>query len=234
VAWTLHQLGTRALCLGETAVALDSLGEALRLREALRDRDGAAITRHNLSLIYGPPPAPPDENPPPTPPRDAPPRPPRPGGVRSVILAGKIIGVMLAVIVASAGVLQALPHTTITIQDSNARCPRLSSPALMAKSLLLVPGIRFSGGGDSLTIAVPDVLLNAAAIQTGPDGIRVAVRGMTIDTYGAQTIDTSVTRITVGASGPVLFDRRVGAPPTTIPGDRLGQQGMNLVTLVCQ
>jgi hypothetical protein len=57
-AWALHQLGSRALCLGEMASAEASLGAALELREALGDQEGAAITRHNLELISGPgPPA---------------------------------------------------------------------------------------------------------------------------------------------------------------------------------
>lgn len=234
VGWTLHQLGTRALCLGETAVALNALGEALRLRESLGDVDGAAVTRHNLSMIYGPPPAPPDQSPPSTPPRDTPPRPPRSRGVRSLILASKIIGVVLAVAVATGGIAQALPHTTITIRGSNARCPGLSPPPLIEKSLSLLPGIRFSGGGETLAIAVPDVLLSAAAIETGSDGIRVSVQGMTVKTYSAENIDPSVTRIVLGGSGQALFDRRAGVPPETIPGDRLERQGMNVVTLECQ
>ena len=50
-AWVLHQLGTRALCLGEKVTARSFLVRALRLRESLGDRAGAAVTRHNLSLI---------------------------------------------------------------------------------------------------------------------------------------------------------------------------------------
>jgi hypothetical protein len=70
-AWALHQLGTRALCLGDTATARTSLIKALRLRESLGDRTGAAVTRHNLDLLVGPPPPPrrppqPPETPSPT------------------------------------------------------------------------------------------------------------------------------------------------------------------------
>ena len=50
-AWILHQLGTRALCLGDTATAQLLLSRALRLREALGDRIGAEITRHNLTQL---------------------------------------------------------------------------------------------------------------------------------------------------------------------------------------
>lgn len=53
-AWTLHQIGTRALCLGQEQTALRSLIHAYRLRQSLGDRAGAEVTRHNLSLLLGP------------------------------------------------------------------------------------------------------------------------------------------------------------------------------------
>jgi hypothetical protein len=51
--WSLHQLGTRALCLEDAFVARENLTEALDLRESLGDREGAAVTRHNLRLLGG-------------------------------------------------------------------------------------------------------------------------------------------------------------------------------------
>lgn len=64
-AWALHQLGSRALCLEDTVTARSLLTEALYIREALSDQAGAAVTRHNLGLLLGPPPppAPPDQAP---------------------------------------------------------------------------------------------------------------------------------------------------------------------------
>ncbi len=50
-AWSLHQLGTRALALGDIVRADGWLSRALRLRQHLGDRAGAAVTRHNLGLI---------------------------------------------------------------------------------------------------------------------------------------------------------------------------------------
>ena len=55
-AWALHQLGTRALCLGDTRAARDALTKALRLRESLGDEAGAAITRSNLDVLAKAPP----------------------------------------------------------------------------------------------------------------------------------------------------------------------------------
>ncbi len=52
-AWALHQLGSRALCLGNFQAARDLLSRALEIRRAIRDRSGAAATQHNLRLIPG-------------------------------------------------------------------------------------------------------------------------------------------------------------------------------------
>jgi hypothetical protein len=54
-AWALHQIGTRAFCLGYAAPVRPSLIRALRLREALGDQGGATVTRHNLNLFLNPP-----------------------------------------------------------------------------------------------------------------------------------------------------------------------------------
>jgi LysM repeat protein len=53
-AWALHQLGTRLLCLGDQEAARSVLIQALRLRTTLGDRAGAAMTRHNLNLLFAP------------------------------------------------------------------------------------------------------------------------------------------------------------------------------------
>jgi hypothetical protein len=53
-AWALHQIGSRALCVGETRGGRSALSEALGLRESLGDQDGAAVTRQNLSLAVSP------------------------------------------------------------------------------------------------------------------------------------------------------------------------------------
>ena len=50
-AWVRHQLGTRALASGDRTTVRSHLTAALRLREALGDRDGAAVTRHNLAAF---------------------------------------------------------------------------------------------------------------------------------------------------------------------------------------
>lgn len=54
-AWALHQLGTRAGCLGEKSAGI-LLSEALNLRQKLGDEAGAALTRHNMTIFLGVPP----------------------------------------------------------------------------------------------------------------------------------------------------------------------------------
>lgn len=56
VAWFLHQLGTRALCLHDPSSAGELLRQALTIRRSLGDGEGAAVTQHNLELIAGAPP----------------------------------------------------------------------------------------------------------------------------------------------------------------------------------
>ncbi|MEM7345491.1 MAG: hypothetical protein AAF485_14715, partial [Chloroflexota bacterium] len=51
--WALHQLGTRALCLGEEERARNNLQEALRLHATLDSQVSIDITRHNLDIIGG-------------------------------------------------------------------------------------------------------------------------------------------------------------------------------------
>jgi LysM repeat protein/GTPase SAR1 family protein len=68
-AWALHQIGTRALCLGENAVARRHLIRAFILRQSIGDWVGSKVTRHNLDLLLSTP----------SPPEDMPPDPPSPG-----------------------------------------------------------------------------------------------------------------------------------------------------------
>ena len=52
-AWVLHQLGSRALCLGNSTEARTLLSRALEIRRTIGDRAGAAATKHNLGLLGG-------------------------------------------------------------------------------------------------------------------------------------------------------------------------------------
>jgi hypothetical protein len=47
----LHEAGTRALCVGDAGAAGRLLKQAIDIRSALGDRVGAAISRHNASLV---------------------------------------------------------------------------------------------------------------------------------------------------------------------------------------
>ena len=56
-AWALHQLGSRALALGDVAAAQSALQAALHIRTALGDSNAIAVTQHNLELLSVPTPA---------------------------------------------------------------------------------------------------------------------------------------------------------------------------------
>lgn len=100
-AWARHQQGSRALCLGEKAVAREQLVRALRMRESLGDEVGAAITRHNLNLLLAPP-APPEE--PPQPPPE-----PVPGASGGLPLLAKVALGIVAVAAIGLGIWQLWP-----------------------------------------------------------------------------------------------------------------------------
>ncbi len=52
-AWCLHQLGIRALALGNVGIASDCLERALEIRRSVGDRGAAAVTRRGLSRVRG-------------------------------------------------------------------------------------------------------------------------------------------------------------------------------------
>jgi hypothetical protein len=54
-AWALHQIGTRAACLGPDETARGFLTQALQIRQALGDRAGLAVTRNNLRVFFNVP-----------------------------------------------------------------------------------------------------------------------------------------------------------------------------------
>lgn len=53
-AWALHQLGTRAVCLGDDGVGRSLLGRAVAIRETLGDAAAAAASRQNLGFVLAP------------------------------------------------------------------------------------------------------------------------------------------------------------------------------------
>ena len=53
-AWALHELGTRAVCLGELGKARMLLSQAVKLREALGDDLASAASRRTLGFVLAP------------------------------------------------------------------------------------------------------------------------------------------------------------------------------------
>jgi hypothetical protein len=52
-AWTLHQLGSQALCLGAKEQAGNLLSQAASIRRSIGDLAGLELTQHNLSILTG-------------------------------------------------------------------------------------------------------------------------------------------------------------------------------------
>lgn len=78
-AYASHQLGTHALCLGDTLNAYHWLVQAVQQRQELGDPIGAAVSQHNLNLLLlSPPPPPETEAPSSAPPPSSPPGSPLP------------------------------------------------------------------------------------------------------------------------------------------------------------
>lgn len=63
-AWSLHQLGTRALTAGDLDAGQELLTEAETIREIIGDAAGLEATRHNLQFAGPPAPIPPKPKPP--------------------------------------------------------------------------------------------------------------------------------------------------------------------------
>jgi LysM repeat protein len=91
-AWALHQLGSREIGVGSRGQAISHLVRALRIREAMGDKIGAAFTQHNLNIIL--PPKPPKRSEEPRPPS----RPPARLPVEWIITGSLIIIAIIAAI----------------------------------------------------------------------------------------------------------------------------------------
>lgn len=134
-AWAMHQLGSRALGLGDLAGARQNLVSALRVREALGDRAGAAFTRHNLNVLFG---APPPGKPPQKPPRKPPANGGSPGNpffsgftllaIAGALLLGSIlafrVGVALAQVISAANI-----QPTLTSSPTPSLAPSVTPTA---------------------------------------------------------------------------------------------------------
>jgi len=164
-AWALHQIGSRALCLGNVQAAQSALAEALKLREALGDQDGAAATRHNLQAI---------------PKLTAPPQPPSAGPVApqaagipwlKTVLILAIVGL---VGVAGLGYALLVPKATVWVENHD--CGELAPD--WGEWLTAIPGVELFDSldsGDRESLRLPRSLLWNAHVTVERGGTRDAI-----------------------------------------------------------
>ena len=138
-AWALHQLGTHALCIGQTRPATDQLRQALELRRTLGDTIGMAYTQHNLDLLIAPPI---DRSKPQTPREPKPaPKAAAAGGLgffKSLLIVIVVLGLLAGGALFSGGFITGLP----TLNACNRDVPASSeSAAAMARQIEAAKGI---------------------------------------------------------------------------------------------
>lgn len=166
-AWSLHQLGSRALCLGDAQAARVSLSEALRLRQALGDRAGATMTQHNLDVLVGPPPPPEKPAEPSEPPSARPAAEPKPRGISLKLKVG-IAALVATVLVVVTGYV-VLSDTSILWVENGEWCGELEpewDPLLSS-----LPGVSLFdriSPGEVGKVQVPAILLGDVQVETRP------------------------------------------------------------------
>ena len=205
-AWALHQLGSRALGLGDHAAAARHLTRALELREALGDHAGAAVTRHNLDLLAGPPP----------PPDDPPPK-PRPKlplvGVGAVLLA-VLAGVGLATGLSNGGG----SHAVTTLAPAKATTPPSSHGPSSSRSPAQSPGATQPPTGTPGTgpPKPPIVSLPASVVvPMSPGGNRLVQGSADPPLTNAGSSPATVTGADVPATG---YTASLNCPKSLLPG----------------
>ena len=153
-AWALHQLGTRAGCLGERA-GVAQLQRALALRRELGDEVGAAVSAHNLAQLFG------------APPRTPTPR-PRPG--RWLALGGGVLalGVAAAVALGGHGSSPGLAHSADTQAQTTITQPTDTDGGSGGGGS---GGSHDNGGGPSPTGGVQLSIDGERAFEADPDGL---------------------------------------------------------------
>ena len=157
-AWVLHQLGTRTLCLSRTEEARTFLSQALHIREAIDDRAGAAVTRHNLNLLPGVPPPPPRK--PPGPKAGFSP------AIRLILLAGALlsVGLLAAIAIRVIALPTLLPTATPTPPRASTAMPAptgiptpTGKPTLTARPTLTATAM--PARTPAFTTSLPDLII---------------------------------------------------------------------------
>jgi hypothetical protein len=179
-AWALHQLGSRALGYGDRSPAREQLGMALELRERLGDHAGAAVTRHNLDLLSGPPPQPPG------PPRS---RGPLIGALTAVLAAA--VGIGAAVALSGGGTQRAqsveATSTSVTSTPSKSTSTTRSTSPTATSSTTSAGGAGNGPGSAPLAFTPNPVVFSQRGVQvsaTNVSGTTITLTSVTANLAG--------------------------------------------------
>ncbi|HEX9824939.1 MAG TPA: choice-of-anchor D domain-containing protein [Actinomycetota bacterium] len=148
--WALHQLGSRALCLGEREEARGLLQQALEVRREAGDGAGVIVTRHNLEQL-GPSGPPPPEEPEPHPD-------PPPGWGRRLLVGAVVVAAVVGGGVGAQRLLDREERVEIPPAETGGQGEETEppaegggTPALAAESEALdFGGVAVGGRGDPL------------------------------------------------------------------------------------
>jgi hypothetical protein len=216
-AWALHQLGSRALGYGDRAAAREQLGMALELRERLGDHAGAAVTRHNLDLLSGPPP---------TPPRPPRPRGPLIGALVAVLAAGGGIATAAAL---SGGSTQSAPSVKATSKSVTNTRRKTTSTSTSASASTTTTSSKTNAGGagngpgsDPLAFTPNPVVFSQRGVQvsaTNVSGMTIMLTSVTANLAGYVVNPATCGQATLSPQGSCfvyLYSRLRDQPAATL------------------
>lgn len=155
----LHQLGSRALCRGEAELARQWLEAAFRLRQAIGDTAGAALSRGNLGLL--PPPV-------------APPPPAAPAlgaGLAPAAAVVLVVGALMTALAVSNAFQPALaPTATVTATASATRThTHTAPPPTPTPSATVLPTATPSATFTATASPVPSATASPTATETATE-----------------------------------------------------------------
>lgn len=212
-AFLAHQQGTLALCQDQLDAGKRLLEHALELREQLGDRDGAAVTRHNLQLLQ-----------PPEPPPDGDGHPPPPNRIRKRLLtAGAVLAAVFVVVGSYMAIGAGRPKPPLRATPAALSFGRQAVNTASAAQAVTVTntteaGVRLASVGIVGANAADFQVTSNACTATLPRGARCAVSLRFVPTIrGNRTAQLSISVAGLRSPLVVPLDGTGVRPPPGLP-----------------